>query len=81
LAEDIIDVGNLGGKFGAQVASVFDTDQVSDIWKFSKDQLCAKLGQEHGFWVYNTCQGKDYSEVNPRTKIKSMLRYKFFLVN
>jgi DNA polymerase eta len=67
--------GNLGGKFGAEVASVFDTDQVSDILNFSADQLRAKLGQEQGSWVYNTIRGIDYSEVNTRTKIKSMLRY------
>lgn len=72
-------LGNLGGKFGEEVASVFDTDQVSDIWKFSLDQLRAKLGQEQGSWVYNTCRGIDYSEIITRTKIKSMLRFATFL--
>lgn len=67
-------IGNLGGKFGAEVANVMDTDQVSEIWNYSADQLRAKLGQEQGSWVYNTVRGVDYSEVNPRTKIKSMLR-------
>ena len=71
------DIGNLGGKFGAEIAEVFDTDQVSDIWKISADQLRAKLGQEQGAWVYNTIRGIDYSEINPRTKIKSMLRFVF----
>lgn len=73
--ECVVDVGNLGGKFGAQIASIFDTDQVSDILKLSRDQLSIKLGQEHGSWVYNTCRGEEYSKVSPRTKIKSMLRY------
>lgn len=54
---------------------MFDTDEVSDILQFSADQLRAKLGQEHGSWVYNTIRGIDYSEVNTRTKIKSMLRF------
>ena len=67
--------GNLGGKFGAEVASVFDTDQVSDLWTYTADQLRAKLGQEQGSWVYNISRGIDYSEINPRTKIKSMLSY------
>jgi DNA polymerase eta len=66
-------VGNLGGKFGAEVASVFDTDQVSDLWTYTADQLRAKLGQEQGSWVYNISRGIDYSEINPRTKVKSML--------
>jgi DNA polymerase eta len=70
-------VGNLGGKFGAEVASVFDTDQVSDLWNISVDQLRTKLGPEQGSWVYNTSRGIDYSEVNTRTKIKSMLRFPF----
>jgi DNA polymerase eta len=67
--------GNLGGKFGAEVASMFDTDQVSDLLNYSADQLRSKLGQEQGSWVYNACRGIDYSEINPRTKIKSMLSY------
>jgi hypothetical protein len=54
---------------------VFDTEEISDILNFSADQLRAKLGQEQGSWVYNTIRGIDYSEVNTRTKIKSMLRY------
>ena len=73
--------GNLGGKFGAEVASVFDTDQVSDLWNYTADQLRQKLGQEQGSWVYNTCRGIDYSEVNPRTKIKSMLRFSQNLIH
>jgi len=68
-------IGNLGGKFGEEVVSVFDTDKVSDIWKYSEDQLRAKLGPDQGSWVYNACRGIDYSRINPRTKIKSMLRY------
>jgi len=70
----ILRIGNLGGKFGAEVASVFESDLVSDIWNISPDQLRSKLGQEQGSWVYNICQGIDYSEVITRTKIKSMLR-------
>ena len=46
--------------------------------KISADQLRAKLGQEQGSWVYNACRGIDYTEVNPRTKIKSMLSAKNF---
>jgi DNA polymerase eta len=65
---------NLGGKFGSQVATVFDTDQVSEIWNYSLEQLSTKLGQEQGNWVYNVTRGIDHSEVNSRTKIKSMLR-------
>jgi DNA polymerase eta len=71
----VLRIGNLGGKFGEEVAAVFDTDKVCDIRKYSEDQLRAKLGPEQGSWVYNICQGIDYSEINPRTKIKSMLRY------
>ena len=54
---------------------MFDTDEVSDILQFSADELRAKLGQEQGSWVYNTIRGIDHSEVNTRTKIKSMLRF------
>ncbi|KAL2108333.1 hypothetical protein VUR80DRAFT_3958 [Thermomyces stellatus] len=40
--------------------------------------MIARLGAETGTWVHNAIRGIDNSEVNPRTKIKSMLSAKSF---
>lgn len=71
-------IRNLGGKLGDQVCAVYDTDQVSDLLTHSLDDLKWKLGDETGIWVYNIIRGRDNSEVNARTTIKSMLSAKSF---
>ncbi|PKS12052.1 hypothetical protein jhhlp_001348 [Lomentospora prolificans] len=69
---------NLGGKLGDQVASEFDTEEINELLSVPLVNLKARLGQDTGLWVYNTIRGIDHSEVNPRTKIKSMLSAKSF---
>lgn len=69
---------NLGGKLGDQVASEFDTEEINGLLSVPLANLSARLGQETGLWVYNTIRGIDHSEVNSRTKIKSMLSAKSF---
>lgn len=71
-------IRNLGGKLGDRVAEVFDTENLKDLLPVTLDQLKAKLGDETGIWLHNTIRGIDYSEVNPRTQIKSMLSAKSF---
>ncbi|MCJ1474058.1 DNA-directed DNA polymerase eta rad30 [Lambiella insularis] len=71
-------IRNLGGKLGDQVVSTFGTDQVTELLKVSIDQLKLKLGDDTGTWVYQIIRGEEYSEVNSRTQIKSMLSAKSF---
>lgn len=71
-------IRNLGGKLGEQVASEFGTEQVSELLAVPLQQMVARLGPETGTWVHNSIRGVDGSEVNPRTKIKSMLSAKAF---
>ena len=71
-------IRNLGGKLGDQIAQAFGTDAVQALVEVPIEQLKSKLGDDTGVWVYNTIRGADASEVNPRTKIKSMLSAKSF---
>jgi len=71
-------IRNLGGKLGDQVVATFNTDTVKDLLPVSIDQLKQKLGDDTGTWVYQVIRGTDFSEVNSRTQIKSMLSAKSF---
>ena len=71
-------IRNLGGKLGDQVVTTFGTDLVKDLLDVSIEQLKFKLGDDTGSWVYEIIRGEDYSEVNSRTQIKSMLSAKSF---
>lgn len=71
-------IRNLGGKLGEQVAAEFGTDEVSGLLGVPLQQMTSRLGPETGTWVHNAVRGIDNSEVNPRTKIKSMLSAKAF---
>ncbi|PGH16774.1 hypothetical protein AJ80_05089 [Polytolypa hystricis UAMH7299] len=68
----------LGGKLGKQVATIWDTDQVSELLHVPLVQLKAKLNDDTGTWLYEVIRGNDYSEVNTGTQIKSMLSAKSF---
>jgi DNA polymerase eta len=71
-------IRNLGGKLGDQIVATFDTDTVKDLLSTSIEVLKQKLGDDTGSWVYQTIRGIDFSEVNSRTQIKSMLSAKSF---
>ena len=71
-------IRNLGGKLGEEVVAKFATDQVHELSKVSLDQLKSRIGDDTGTWVYQIIRGEDYSEVNSRTQIKSMLSAKSF---
>ena len=71
-------IRNLGGKLGEEVVSKFATDQVQELYKVSLEQLKSRIGDDTGTWVYQIIRGEDYSEVNSRTQIKSMLSAKSF---
>ncbi|KFY30081.1 hypothetical protein V494_08281 [Pseudogymnoascus sp. VKM F-4513 (FW-928)] len=71
-------IRNLGGKLGAQIVEVFETETVSGLLEIPVERLKQKLGDETGSWVYQTIRGIDQSEVNSRTQIKSMLSAKSF---
>lgn len=71
-------IRNLGGKLGDQVTSEFGTEEVSGLLSVPLQQMISRLGTETGTWVHNSIRGIDNSEVNSRTKIKSMLSAKSF---
>ena len=71
-------IRNLGGKLGDRVASVFETESISDMLQVPLEQLKTRLGDETGIWLYGTVRGVDESEVSSRTQIKSMLSAKSF---
>ena len=71
-------IRNLGGKLGDEVVAKFGTDQVNEMLSFSIEQMKSKLGDDTGSWVYHIIRAEDTSEVNARTKIKSMLSAKSF---
>lgn len=71
-------IRNLGGKLGDEVVNKFGTDQVKELLVAPIEQLKSKLGDDTGTWVYHTVRGEDWSEVNARTQIKSMLSAKSF---
>ena len=71
-------IRNLGGKLGDQIVSTFGTDQVTELLQVPIEQLKSKLGDDTGSWVYQIIRGEEYSEVNSRTQIKSMLSAKSF---
>lgn len=71
-------IRNLGGKLGDHVVATFGTDTIKDLLPFSIEVLKQKLGDDIGLWVHQTIRGTDFSEVNSRTQIKSMLSAKSF---
>lgn len=71
-------IRNLGGKLGDHVVATFNSDTVKDLLPISMEILKQKLGDDTGTWVYQTIRGIDFSEVNSRTQIKSMLSAKSF---
>ncbi|KAL2062353.1 hypothetical protein VTL71DRAFT_6619 [Oculimacula yallundae] len=71
-------IRGLGGKLGESMTEAFNTDTVSGLLPVSMELLKQKLGDETGTWVHGIIRGKDSSEVNSRTQIKSMLSAKSF---
>ncbi|KAK0105752.1 DNA-directed DNA polymerase eta rad30 [Cadophora gregata] len=71
-------IRGLGGKLGDSMTEVFNTDTLRDLLPVPIEQLKQKLGDDTGTWVHEIIRGKDSSEVNSRTQIKSMLSAKSF---
>lgn len=71
-------IRNLGGKLGDQVRDAFNTEEVTELLNVSIGQFKSKFGDDTGTWLHSIIRGEDYSEVNDRTKIKSMLSHKSF---
>lgn len=69
----------LGRKLGHEVAQAFNTSELTDLLPISLATLRAKVGHSDGQWVYNVIRGVEYSEVIPRTHLKSVLSAKTFM--
>ncbi|KAF3928071.1 hypothetical protein AA313_de0202520 [Arthrobotrys entomopaga] len=71
-------IRNLGGKLGSEVATAFNTENVSEVLSVPLETFKNKLGDDTGTWLYKTIRGIDTTEVITRTEIKSMLSAKSF---
>ncbi|KAK4048261.1 N-acetyltransferase eso1 [Microbotryomycetes sp. JL221] len=76
-------IRNLGGKLGNQVSDVYGANTVGDLLQvvsldIGLPEMQAKLGDESGTWLYEIIRGIDYTEVEPKTQVKSMISSKNF---
>ncbi|GAA5979667.1 hypothetical protein JCM5350_003804 [Sporobolomyces pararoseus] len=71
-------IRNLGGKLGVAVKETYEAETVEDLQKYSLSELQAKLGDDSGVWLWEVCRGLDFTEVEPKTNVKSMLSSKNF---
>ncbi|GAA5820714.1 hypothetical protein JCM11251_003125 [Rhodosporidiobolus azoricus] len=71
-------IRNLGGKLGTAVKETYEAETVGDLLTFSLVELKAKLGEDSGTWLWEIVRGIDYTEVETKTQVKSMLSSKNF---
>ncbi|GAA5878358.1 hypothetical protein JCM8547_007530 [Rhodosporidiobolus lusitaniae] len=71
-------IRNLGGKLGNAVKETYEAETVGDLLKLPLSELKAKLGEESGQWLWEIVRGLDYTEVETKTQVKSMLSSKNF---
>ncbi|KAM0791567.1 hypothetical protein ACM66B_006013 [Microbotryomycetes sp. NB124-2] len=71
-------IRNLGGKLGNQVSDVYKANTVGDLLEITLPEMQAKLGDESGTWLYEIIRGIDYTEVEAKTQVKSMISSKNF---
>ncbi|CEQ42593.1 SPOSA6832_04423 [Sporobolomyces salmonicolor] len=71
-------IRNLGGKLGNAVKEAYEVETVEDLLKFSLAELQTKLGNDSGMWLWEIARGIDFSEVEAKTQVKSMLSSKNF---
>ncbi|BGO91840.1 hypothetical protein NBRC10512_007638 [Rhodotorula toruloides] len=71
-------IRNLGGKLGTAVQETYQANTVGDLLTFSLAELKAKLGDSSGMWLWEIVRGLDYTEVDTKTQVKSMLSSKNF---
>ncbi|GAA6014594.1 hypothetical protein JCM11491_000162 [Sporobolomyces phaffii] len=71
-------IRNLGGKLGNAVKETYEVETVEDLQRYSLGELQAKLGDDSGVWLWEVCRGLDFTEVEPKTNVKSMLSSKNF---
>ncbi|KAK4047138.1 N-acetyltransferase eso1 [Microbotryomycetes sp. JL201] len=71
-------IRNLGGKLGNQVSDVHKANTVGDLLDITLPEMQAKLGDESGTWLYEIIRGIDYTEVEAKTQVKSMISSKNF---
>ncbi|GAA5902637.1 hypothetical protein JCM6882_009339 [Rhodosporidiobolus microsporus] len=71
-------IRNLGGKLGNAVKETYEAETVGDLLKLPLPELKAKLGDDSGVWLWEIVRGIDYTEVETKTQVKSMLSSKNF---
>ncbi|GAA5913650.1 DNA-directed DNA polymerase eta [Sporobolomyces salmoneus] len=71
-------IRNLGGKLGNAVKETYEAETVEDLQQYTLAELQAKLGDDSGVWLWEVCRGLDFTEVEPKTNVKSMLSSKNF---
>ncbi|KAK4701217.1 DNA polymerase eta, partial [Phenoliferia sp. Uapishka_3] len=71
-------IRNLGGKLGNTIAEAYEAQTVGDLLTVSVQEFQRKMGEESGMWVWEIVRGLDFSEVEAKTQVKSMLSSKNF---
>ncbi|GAA5843556.1 hypothetical protein JCM9279_000791 [Rhodotorula babjevae] len=71
-------IRNLGGKLGNAVKETYEAETVGDLLRFSLPELKVKLGDSSGTWLWEIVRGLDYTEVDTKTQVKSMISSKNF---
>lgn len=71
-------IRNLGGKFGEEVEAAYGAKNVSDLWKYSREQLQTRLGAQPGSWLYDAVRGVNSDEVVRRNMAQTMMAAKSF---
>lgn len=68
----------LGGKLGKQISNIFGTEQLVDLLPYSLQEFRQRVGEGIAVWLYDVIRGDEFSQVNDRIEIKSMLSQKSF---
>ncbi|KAM0750196.1 DNA/RNA polymerase [Meredithblackwellia eburnea MCA 4105] len=71
-------IRNLGGKLGNSIAEAYEAQTVGDLLLVSIHELQRKMGEDSGMWVWEIIRGLDFSEVEAKTQVKSMISSKNF---
>ncbi|RUS78734.1 hypothetical protein EGW08_013485, partial [Elysia chlorotica] len=65
-------IRHLGGKLGAFLTDDLHLQHMSDLVKFTEQELQTQCGVKTGSWLFNACRGIEYEPVSTRELPKSI---------
>ncbi|XP_028393439.1 DNA polymerase eta-like [Dendronephthya gigantea] len=60
-----------GGKFGQSVITSLGVEYMSELTRYSQEELQHHFGEKSGTWLYDVCRGREYEIVRQRQLSKS----------